>query len=66
MKIWEKVVGYRPNDLFLLKYLKSLSSALVISFNTVYLRYQNDININNVINKVKLWRIRNLRIRERP
>ncbi len=32
MKIWEKVVGYRPNDLFLLKYLKSLSSALVISF----------------------------------
>ena len=45
MKIWEKVVGDRPcssgskgitiavpNDLFLLKYLKSLSSALVISF----------------------------------
>mgnify|MGYP006995894203 CR=1 FL=1 len=32
MKIWEKVVGYRPTDLFLLKYLKSLSSALVISF----------------------------------
>lgn len=32
MKIWEKVVGYRPNDLFLLMYLKSLSSALVISF----------------------------------
>lgn len=30
------------------------------------MRYQNDININNVINKVKLWRIRNLRIRERP
>ena len=32
MKIWEKVVGYRPNDLFTLNYLKSFSSALVISF----------------------------------